>query len=211
MSGDPTSFDSIRDARADKHSAQWWLLFAILVANKPAEITTRKLNSFLDALGVFGLTPFAKLRSSSPKKIEASLRSVKTGQYKRVLSAFLWLRNLSPDGDDPRIWGVPDVLECVPGIGPKTARWYTMLVEPDYRCAALDTHILKFLRDNGVPDAPRATPPAGKTYQRLEDSFLAACDTVQMKPRDLDYLLWAVYRRGGKVLLNKKSVETVAK
>ena len=80
-------------------------------------------------------------------------------------------------------------LEKFHGIGPKTARFFVMHSRPNIRCAALDVHILKFLRLRGI-DAPKSTPPSGKKYSKLEKIFLKEADDVGLTPSELDILIW---------------------
>ena len=85
-----------------------------------------------------------------------------------------------------------DELEAIHGIGPKTARFFLMWTNPEARYAALDTHILKYLRSLGHA-APKSTPPAGSIYRRLELAFIAEADRQGKTPRELDYEVWERY------------------
>ena len=73
-----------------------------------------------------------------------------------------------------------------------------MMTTRNARCAALDTHVLKYLRDKGVPDVPRQTPAAGPTYERLEQAFLGFADDVGVSPAILDISVWEDYRNRGR-------------
>jgi thermostable 8-oxoguanine DNA glycosylase len=186
-------------------NAQWWLMYAILVSNKSAQLATTKLNAFL-AKSQFG-RPFAYIKKLSfSDDLRKELEAAKVGQYNRVHSAYLDIaEKLSPLAtDDPRTWRLVD-LESIPGVGPKTARWYYGLIHPNAKVAALDTHVLKFLRDQGH-EAPKATPPAGSRYLALEEIFLKHAADLEMPAPQLDYLIWQVYRKGGMVLVNSDSV-----
>jgi thermostable 8-oxoguanine DNA glycosylase len=65
------------------------------------------------------------------------------------------------------------------------------------RCAALDTHLLKFLREIGIEDVPDSTPPAGATYARLERAFLEFCDRAKVDPATVDLAVWNHYSKNG--------------
>ena len=197
MAGDPQSFESIGEASKSKRNAQWWLIFAIMVANKPAEITERKVNSLL-GMDPYdsGFMPFDVLQDyASMGKLRRQLEEVASGQYTRIERA---LQHAIRHPSDPRHWSFEE-LESIPGVGPKTARWYWLLLYPDAPMAALDTHVLKYLRDNGHPDAPKNTPAYGRKYRELEKTFVSHARRLGLSPRDLDYFVWATYRAGGNI------------
>lgn len=197
--GNPASYKEAGDPQTSIHAAQWWLLFAVLVANKPARITTKKLNEFLN-IGATS-TPFIVIEYLLRNKaLRSRLEWVRTGQYDRIERTFTAL----VDGRDidPRLWTL-EKLEGISGIGPKTARWYYLLINPTAKIAALDTHVLKFLRDNGVEKVPKSTPPAGPVYARLEAEFIKWTVKLGLAPRDLDYVAWTVYRNGGQILFSQ--------
>jgi len=198
---------SVGDPNLSIDNAQWWLLFAILVANKGAEITEKKLVALLEMVK-YG-SPFHRIRGIAiiPGGLDYALRKVKTGQYKRVEKALCYVadpRHKSGFPEDPRTVTLEQLL-AVPGIGPKTAKWYYQLLHPAAYVAALDTHVLKFLRDQGIPNVPKNTPPEGPTYKRLEAEFILLCTRTGLTPRDLDFFVWSVYREGGKVLLPQRA------
>lgn len=203
---DPADFSDIGDARASKRDAQWWLLYAILVANKPAEITRKKLDEFLSGYESHW-SPFdivgalAAVGQVGNSHLTDVLRRVRTGQYTRIEAAFRDVAVKLPPvaGEDPRNWSL-ETLESIPGVGPKTARWFYLLVNPGAPVAALDTHVLKFLRDNGVEGVPKATPARGRTYRRLEAEFVAHAQRLGLNARDLDFFAWSIYRNGGTIL-----------
>lgn len=70
---------------------------------------------------------------------------------------------------DLRTCSVSD-LEAIKGIGPKTSRFFIMSSRKGVQHAALDTHILRWMRDQGI-DAPKSTP-TGKKYLTLEQTYL---------------------------------------
>lgn len=85
-------------------------------------------------------------------------------------------------------------LEAIYGIGPKTARFFIMHSRPNQRVAALDTHILKELKANGH-EVPKATPPAGKRYNELEQLFIKLADKSGMSVADYDLAVWKKWRK----------------
>jgi thermostable 8-oxoguanine DNA glycosylase len=68
---------------------------------------------------------------------------------------------------------------------------------PNQRIAVLDTHILHWLRDQGVA-APKTTPLKGsKKYKDLELTFLTLADKLGEDPAILDLRIWNEYSRNG--------------
>jgi thermostable 8-oxoguanine DNA glycosylase len=113
----------------------------------------------------------------------------KVGNYGKVFKAFhevafanLDLRTCSPAE-----------LEAIHGIGPKTARFFIIWTRQDARVAALDVHILRWMRNLGY-DAPRQTP-SGKRYAVLEAAFLAEADRRGLSPQALDAQIWSAGSR----------------
>ncbi len=79
-------------------------------------------------------------------------------------------------------------LEAIYGIGPKSARAFIMWSRPGVRHAIIDTHILKWLKQQGVVKVPKATP-TGKQYLRLEQEFLNRVP-MDMSPAEFDLSIW---------------------
>lgn len=165
-----------------RNKLEEWLVFSVLVANKPAERTAKVTRAFLASLP--GRTPFAKIRAASGWELRSALIAARTGQYRRISRALRKVVKLDPQ------WASLKTLELA--VGPKTARFYLLSTRPDARCAALDTHILKFLRLQGHV-APANTPPAGPQYERLENLFLKEADRRRMTPAKLDEAVWRSY------------------
>lgn len=90
-------------------------------------------------------------------------------------------------------------LEAIHGIGPKTSRMLMGFTRPRERHAILDVHILRWLRANGHPDAPKSTPSPGKIYDYWQVIFIAIADRLHMTPRELDREIWLL----GSKYLNK--------
>jgi thermostable 8-oxoguanine DNA glycosylase len=87
----------------------------------------------------------------------------------------------------------PTELETIHGIGPKTARFFIIWTRPDARVAALDVHVLRWLKTLGY-DAPSQTP-SGKRYVELEIAFLAEADRRRVTPHILDQQIWSTGSR----------------
>lgn len=165
-----------------KNKLEEWLVFSVLVANKPAERTARVTRTLLRSMP--GRTPFAKIRGVNGTGLRSALRRARTGQYKRIGRTLKKIVEL-----DPRTVSL-DELEAA--VGPKTARFYLLSTRKGVRCAALDTHVLKFLRSRGH-DVPKVTPSAGPKYRKIEDLFLAEADRQGKTPARLDEEVWRSY------------------
>lgn len=166
------------------------LIYALLVAGKSAKFAERKLINLLAPMKE-SEPPFAFLRRQIDNEVlDHWLRTVKTGSYKRLNKAIPMIINL-----DVKTVNLEE-LEAIHGIGPKTARFFLLWTRPGVRYAALDTHILKWLREIGY-DAPKSTP-SGKKYAELENIFLAEADKRKMTPRDLDWQIWSKYAHNSK-------------
>ena len=160
------------------------ILFSIMVANKRADQTYAKFEALME-WPPHARTPFDKVRAWARQgTLLGRLKQIRAGQYKRIARAFRGVLDL-----DLRACTVKD-LETVHGIGPKTARMFLLHSRPNQRLAVLDTHVLAYLRDHLVPDVPRSTPPAGKTYARLEQAFLGHCDANGKNPAQFDLEIW---------------------
>lgn len=164
---------------------QWKLLYSVLVAGKTATFADLKVEALLTE----GLLeyPFDVIRNHiNDGTLSDWLRDIRTGSYTKLSKCFPALVQLNPVdctiGD----------LESVHGIGPKTARFFLLWTRPDSRYAALDTHVLKWLKSLGY-DAPKTTPSSGRQYEQLEAVFLAEADKRMKTPRELDFEVWQSY------------------
>jgi thermostable 8-oxoguanine DNA glycosylase len=162
---------------------QFRLFYSIIVAGKNAkfaENVTKKL------FRVEKKNPFNVVRDWIKEgKLEQKLREAKTGNYTKMARAFAELANSNIDLRTCR----PVDLEQIHGIGPKTARFFIIWTRPDARCAALDVHVLRWLKNRGY-EVPKSTPPAGRTYNRIEQIFLAEAEKRDLTPRALDEMIW---------------------
>ena len=115
------------------------------------------------------------------------LKEVRMGQYGRINKALRGLVKI-----DPRYVSLEE-LESIHGIGPKTARMLLLYTRPGLEGVPLDTHILKYLAAQGVPKVPKATPPFGREYKRLEGAFLEFALNQRKTVRELDTEVWKSY------------------
>lgn len=180
---DPT--DVTKYDRSQAELEEWWL-FSVIVAGKTAATQARLLEGFLTAIPHVG-SPFEKVASLVVSgALEGHMKMARLGQYSRLVPCFTQSLKLDLRNDPV------EAFEAIHGVGPKTARMFIMHSRPNQRLAAIDTHVLKHLREKGY-EAPTATPPAGKLYRKLEEQFLALADAAGESPADYDLRVWKSY------------------
>lgn len=170
-----------------------WILFGILVANKEAAQTRRKLDLLLGSLHSAypeAKGPFELIRySAAAGTLLANLKLIRSGQYTRIERAFREVIELDLDHITVK------ALETVHGIGPKTARMVLLYHLPNLEVVPLDTHILKYLSKLGYEDVPNSTPPAGKKYRYWESVFVAEAKKAGITVREFDTKVWQMYAK----------------
>lgn len=184
-----------------KWQIQARLIYSIIVAGK----TSKFAHSIINKLFTKRELPFNTINKLIKNNLlEQKLREVKTGNYKKMLACFPEIIKLNPYSCSL------EELEQIPGIGRKTSRFYFLWIGKEIKCAALDVHILHFLRDLGY-DAPKNTPSSKKKYKELEDIFLEECKKRNKTPNQLDGIVWYAYAHKNKdfidELLNYKKEE----
>jgi len=183
----------ITDFNRTKADLELFAIFAVCVAGKGSQQTADKVNHYFREIETptKQLTPFEGIRAMKDiNLLSAWLQMTKLGQYKRIYRAFV---ELIESGIDLKTCSVEE-LENIYGIGPKTARFIIMHSRPNQRLATLDTHILRWMRDQGI-NAPKATPQSQKLYKELEDKFLTLCDESAILPSQLDLKIWKQYSK----------------
>lgn len=168
------------------------LLYSVIVAGKSADFAEKALGRF--NMHSRGSSPFEMIRRLVAEDyLKRALELARTGNYAKTAKCF---RALAEANLDLKTC-TPQHLEAIHGIGPKTSRFWIMWTRPESetRYAALDTHVLKWLRYLGH-DAPKATP-TGRKYADLEQTFLAECDKRGMTARAIDAMIWDFCSTGG--------------
>lgn len=167
---------------------QWKLIYSILVAGKSAKFVDGKMQILFSETDM----PFEIIKMYiCVNQLEWLLRDCKTGNYTKLLKCLPEIVKL-----DPATCTLED-LEKIHGIGPKTSRFFMLWTRPGFRAAALDTHVLKWFRDNGFKNVPKTTPSSRKIYEQWEELFLYIADKMRMTPRELDEKIWSEYSRRG--------------
>lgn len=180
-----------------------FLMFGIAVAGKNSRTTSNKIKDLVDSSSSNTGSPVKAVQNMYaseqlfPGVIEQALRIQKTGKYKVLTKAYSYLGSRPFDLATISL----DELLSIPGVGPKTARYFLMYGQESTKHAALDTHILKFLREFLGINAPKQTPGNPKLYAELENSFVTQAEQLKLTPKELDNLVWQYYSRDNKTLL----------
>lgn len=166
------------------------------MAGKQGRATEKRVEEFFaECSGAF--TPFAFIHNLIGRRmLKRRLRQVRMGQYTKITRSLTEMVNAVYEGT-LNLWtcGIED-LEAIHGIGPKTSRYFLLRARSDPpRVAALDVHILHWLRDLGY-DVPKHTPQSTKQYRRIEAIFLTEADQRCMNPGELDRQVWHKYSAG---------------
>lgn len=177
----------VRVANGDRsrEAREGFLLHCYVVAGKTAAVQVEKLNNLLAERGLLSPFEYLSFLHRTGSLLDA-WRAEKLGKYTTAAQGLPLLLEVDPY----RV--TVEELERIPGIGPKTARYYALYARGK-ECAALDTHILKFLRDMGVQRVPRTTPAAGKGYRRLEKVFIEIAHEFGLTAREMDDVVWRFY------------------
>jgi thermostable 8-oxoguanine DNA glycosylase len=179
----PTEITNFSRTKSELES---FFLFGVFCAGKNSDYASKCLARLLN--GKQGDSPFAILKSLGETGIHNALVASRIGQYSRLTKAIMGAVEL-----DLKTCTLEDLMS-VHGVGQKTARFFLLHSRPDCRCAVLDTHILRWLRDNGF-DAPQSTPTSVKQYKDLEEKFLflANLNFPNMSIAQIDLTLWMKY------------------
>jgi thermostable 8-oxoguanine DNA glycosylase len=181
---DPTQ---ITNFSASKQHLQEMLLFWICAAGKSGRQAARVVNELISSCSKNSL-PFTFIKKHSQEELAIKLKSKGMGCHSLKSKSMLAVSNSTID---LTFCSVED-LELFPGIGPKTARCFILHSRQDAQVAALDTHILKYLRSQGF-DAPKSTPSSKKIYASLEQEFLRLAKEAGKHPAIFDLEIWNSY------------------
>lgn len=189
MAVDPIKFTNFA---LDTNGLEEYILFSIGVAGKPALTISRLLEELLTKKE--SESPFESIKQfKSEKKLCSIMKKVGFGCYTLKSRGFWWIAN---SGIDLANCTVDELEEC-PGIGMKTSRFFVMHTRDDEcNVACLDTHILKYMRDQGYEDIPKQTP-ARRRYLEIQEDFLNICRSKDVHPAVFDLQIWNEYRERG--------------
>jgi thermostable 8-oxoguanine DNA glycosylase len=190
---------NITNYNRTEEELQLFLLFCIVVAGKTAYIQAEKLEQFLLSVNERlmmpdHVKPFQSIKSAEQHGILfEEIKKAKLGQYKKIYSGFKYISEREYILNRM----TPKILEEIPGVGMKTSRFFLLHSDTFYkdRIAILDTHILKFIKENIDDRAPKSTPVIPLTYRFWEDVFLHWCEMNNKNVADFDLEVWKSYAR----------------
>lgn len=199
---------------------QRFLLLSAFVAGKQALRQQQALDRYLAVLyekAPAGATPFEALQWSwhsggrprdFPASVEAARRvpffrtliESRCGQYTRLGRFLLEVIKRST--------GVPEWpdnctredLVQLPGFGLKSASFYLLYTRRGMRMAALDTHILAWLKEQHVRHHIPPATPSGALYLTVEALFIKDAAKRNMDCAELDFSIWKERSQTMKIL-----------
>lgn len=186
-----------------------FVLVNMFVAGKNASVQQAKLDQFVncvrrdlgehivDTLGVLSAIHNVLPNTEVNDKVLGWLKEVKSGQYSRLTNGIVQLaEHIGAGKIDLKNCNRSQLIK-IKGIGYKTASMFLMYTRrngPPVAC--LDTHILKYLREETqTPNVPLTTPVVKAEYRRLEDAFLAIVRTTGKSVAEFDFEIWSRYRQ----------------
>jgi endonuclease III len=177
---DPVYITNFNRTRSELE--EFWI-FAVCVAGKQAKRTAKAVDMLLQKEK--GGTPMQKIaRMIDNGLLEKNLREIGTGQYSRIVRALTESRGL-----DLTKASVKD-LEAIHGIGPKTARFFLLHSRKGIKLAALDTHLKRYVKDQGQWNVVRGQ---GTEYEQIERIVLRMAQEKRMSPAKFDLWVWRKY------------------
>jgi thermostable 8-oxoguanine DNA glycosylase len=193
----------ITNYNRNQYELEEFLLFCIVVAGKTAYIQAQKLNDFLVSVNTRlympeNINPFQSLKSAEQHGIlMEEIQKAKLGQYKKIYAGFKYISNCQLDLRKT----TTEQLEVIPGVGMKSSRFFLLHSDQIFKnkIAILDTHILKFIKENIDHRAPKSTPTIRVTYKYWEDIFLYWCELNNKNVADFDLEVWKSYARVAKI------------
>ena len=179
-----------------------FLLFCVLCAGKSSDVMAEKLEQLLEPLRGDRGDRYWVPEARSPTKTtplkylvnllrSGRLREVlekhKIGKYKLLTDFVEFLKPLVMHYEVTEM--DRDGLVQAPGISYKTASLYRMHCFGD-KIACLDTHVLRWLRNEGFKGVPKVSPSNWEVYRHWENVFLGECYKREVQPNHFDLDLW---------------------
>jgi thermostable 8-oxoguanine DNA glycosylase len=188
----------ITDLNRTKAQKEKFLLFCVLCAGKSSDVMAEKLEQLLEPVDSSGprwelkATPLDYLvnllRSGRLREV---LEKHKIGKYKLFTDFVTYVQKWNY-ATHPT-YNITDMkragLVLAPGISYKTASLYRMHCFGD-KIACLDTHVLRWLRNEGFKGVPKASPSNWDVYRHWENVFLGECYKREVEPNHFDLDLW---------------------
>ena len=168
-----------------------FILFCINVAGKKSAIEAPKLEVFIERAKNITkeTTPFNCIKKLIKLgRLNEIMHWAKLSPYAQRRNSYVAVAKIK----DLQTVTLNRLLQ-VPGIGLKTARFFLSHSREDFDEPMLDTHILRFLRDQGYVDAPKSTPTNENTYHYFANIFKNIARQLGKSVTDLDLEIWKQY------------------
>ena len=176
-----------------QYELEEFILFCINVAGKKSAIEAPKLEVFIErAKDITKETsPFNCIRKLIKLgRLNEIMHWAKLSPYAQRYNSYVAVAKIK----DLQTVTLNRLLK-VPGIGLKTARFFLSHSREDFDEPMLDTHILRFLRDQGYSDAPKSTPSNENTYHYFANIFKNIARQLGKTVTDLDLEIWKRYSK----------------
>lgn len=174
-----------------QYELEEFILFCINVAGKKSAIEAPKLEVFIERAKDITKesTPFNCIRKLIKLgRLNEIMHWAKLSPYAQRYNSYVAVAKIK----DLQSVTLNRLLQ-VPGIGLKTARFFLSHSREDFDEPMLDTHILRFLRDQGYADAPKSTPSNENTYHYFANIFKNIARQLGKSVTDLDLEIWKQY------------------
>lgn len=185
-----------------------FLLTCVFVAGKNASVMQKKVDLFeecvrrdigsftVNELGIISAIHNSYNKEEAREKIAFWLQEVKSGQYGRIANCIMSLCEGVGGGIIKLKSCTRAKLTGIKGVGLKTASLFLMYTRAQWSGACLDTHILKWMREEcKMEDVPLSTPSNRNEYIRLEKLYMDKAASLGKPLADLDFEIWSKYRK----------------
>ncbi len=184
----------ITDYNRTDAELEFFLLFCIVVAGKKSDIQARKLEEWYDDRVYHKDTPFEYIeRLDADGELRSSLEKVRMGQYNRLVNSFQDVIGVGGRGRMNLSKCSLQDLCLIRGVKLKTSNFFLTHSREGYNVPVLDTHVLKFLKAEGIKNVPKSTPQDEKLYNSLAKQFTTIAKRRRMSVADLDLQVWKQY------------------
>lgn len=176
-----------------QYELEEFILFCINVAGKKSAIEAPKLEVFIERAKDITKesTPFNCIKKLIKLgRLNEIMHWAKLSPYAQRYNSYVAAAKIK----DLQTVTLNRLLQ-VPGIGLKTARFFLSHSREDFDEPMLDTHILRFLRDQGYVDAPKSTPSNENTYHYFANTFKDIARQLGKSVTDLDLEIWKQYSK----------------
>lgn len=171
------------------------MMFWVLAAGKNGRTAAKCLNKLLLLISGAEETPLESVTKIKIDTLAFFMKTVGIGCFNNKAKTLNELANKVLNENLNLRTCAAGELESIYGIGMKTSRCFILHTRRGARYAGLDTHLLKFLRREGVENVPKHTPGSKKEYLRLENEFLKIADKLKKEPFALDLEVWNYYSK----------------